>query len=104
MMGEAPCAGLRWILQCMIEVAGGLQHMHLMGLVHGDLKCNNIVLQSTRSDPRGFHCKIADMGCSRLLPRAGEALCTGTYGAPTYAAPELLKDGLLTQASAYCKQ
>ena len=90
-------AALRWILRTLIDVAAALEHMHSMGLIHGDLKCNNILLQSTRSEARGFRCKVADMGCSRLLTAAREAIMTGTYGAPSYAAPEVLKEGSLTQ-------
>ena len=90
-------AALRWILRTLIDVAGALEHMHSMGLIHGDLKCNNILLQSTRSEARGFRCKVADMGCSRLLTAAREAIMTGTYGAPSYAAPEVLREGSLTQ-------
>lgn len=92
-------AALRWCLRTLIDIAGAMEHMHSMGLIHGDLKCNNILLQSTRAEARGFRCKVADMGCSRLLTAAREAIMTGTYGAPTYAAPEVLKEGSLTQVS-----
>ena len=94
---RTPTAALKWILRCLIDVAGALQHMHSLGMVHGDLKCNNILLQSSRSEARGFRCKIADMGCSRLLSTPRDAILTGTYGAQSYAAPELLKEGSLSQ-------
>ena len=90
-------AGLRWILRCLSEIAGAMEYMHSLGLVHGDLKCNNVLLQSTRSEARGFTCKLADMGCSRLLSAGRQELLTGTYGSPWYAAPELLEQGSLTQ-------
>ena len=97
LLQEDPAAALRWILRCLIDIAGALQHMHSLGLIHGDLKCNNILLQSSRSEARGFRCKLADMGCSRLLTASRDAILTGTYGAPCYAAPELLKEGSLSQ-------
>lgn len=93
-------AGLRYVLSCLREVAMGLEYLHTLGLVHGDLKGNNILLQSTRSNVRGFTCKIADLGCSRLLSleKAGLAEVTsGATGTTCYAAPELLRDGTLTQ-------
>ena len=90
-------AGLQWILSCLADIAGAMEYMHSIGLVHGDLKCNNVLLQSTHSDARGFTCKLSDMGCSRLLSNGREELLTGTYGSPWYAAPELLEEGSLTQ-------
>ena len=94
---DDPAAALRWILRCLIDIAGALQHMHSLGLIHGDLKCNNILLQSSRSEARGFRCKLADMGCSRLLTASRDAILTSTFGAPCYAAPEVLKEGCLSQ-------
>ena len=60
-------AGLHYVLSCLREVAMGLEYLHTLGLVHGDLKDNNVLLQSTRSNARGFTCKVADLGCCRLL-------------------------------------
>ncbi len=97
-----PEAGMRWILSCLLEIAMAMEYLHSLGLVHGDLKANNVLLQSTRSNARGFTCKVADLGCCRLLSTARtvrKELCTGTYGAPRYASPELLRDGSLTQVS-----
>lgn len=100
LLKEDSNAAMRWITSTLIDIAGGLQYLHNMGLIHGDLKCNNILLQSTRADARDFCCKITDVGCSRLLSASKEAILTGTYGVPTHAAPELLKEGRLTQVCA----
>lgn len=96
---EDPAAALRWIVRCLIDITGALQHMHSMDIIHGDLKCNNILLQSSRSEARGFRCKVADMGCSCLLSTQKDTLLTGTYGAQSYAAPELLKEGSLSKVN-----
>ena len=99
LLEEDRAAGLRWILRCLCEIVGAMVYMHTLDLTHGDLKCNNVLLQSTRSEARGFTCKISDMGCSRLLNTTRQELLTGTYGSPWYAAPELLRDGSLTKVS-----
>ena len=91
--------GLRWILRCLCEIVGGMIYMHNLDLTHGDLKCNNVLLQSTRSEARGFTCKISDMGCSRLTTATRQELLTGSHGSPWYAAPEVLRDGSLFKVS-----
>lgn len=93
-------AGLHYVISCLREIAMGLEYLHTLGLVHGDLKDNNVLLQSTRSNARGFTCKIADLGCSRLLSLGKmdvAGVTTQTTGTACYAAPELLRDGTLTQ-------
>ena len=39
----------------------------LLPQVHGDLKPANVLLKSARSDRRGFGCRLADFGLSRML-------------------------------------
>lgn len=90
-------AAVRWILRTLVDIAGGLEYMHCMGLVHGDIKCNNILLQSTNTEARGCRAIIADMGCARLLSATREAILEGTYGNPSYAAPEFLKESSMSQ-------
>jgi serine/threonine protein kinase len=90
-------AALRWILRTSIDVATGLEYMHGMGLIHGDLKCNNILLQSTSTEARGFRCCIADMGSARLLSTTREDILNGNFGNPSYAAPEFLRESSMTQ-------
>ena len=38
-----------------------------MGVVHGDLKAPNVLLKGSAKDARGFVCKLADFGLSRVL-------------------------------------
>ncbi len=93
-------AGLHYVLSCLRDIAMGAEYLHTLGLVHGDLKDSNVLLQSTRSNPRGFTCKVADLGCSRLLSLGqldAAEVTTQTKGTACYAAPELLRDGTLTQ-------
>lgn len=78
----------------------GVEYLHTLGPVHGDLKDNNVLLHSTRSNSRGFTCKVADLGCSRLLSLGkldAPEVTTQTKGTACFAASELLRDGTLTQ-------
>ncbi|KAM6501328.1 Protein kinase-like domain containing protein [Amanita muscaria] len=64
----------------LLEVAEGVQYIHSEGIVHGDIRGSNILLDSD------FHVKIADFGLTRHL----EATATkSTSFSPNFAAPEL---------------
>ncbi|MEQ8701684.1 MAG: bifunctional serine/threonine-protein kinase/formylglycine-generating enzyme family protein [Bauldia litoralis] len=59
-----------------------LAAVHEAGLVHGDLKPANIILQSDGGDPFG-HPVLIDFGSARQVGDAAHA-----HGSPGYAAPE----------------
>ncbi|GIL55796.1 hypothetical protein Vafri_11326 [Volvox africanus] len=80
----------RALVRTAAEIARALLHLHKSGVVHGDLKPGNILLQSHRRDRRGFLAKIGDFGLSHLLPIGEKSLDTSTWGTPSYMAPEAL--------------
>ncbi|GIL76702.1 hypothetical protein Vretimale_8827 [Volvox reticuliferus] len=80
----------RALVRTAAEIARALLHLHKSGVVHGDLKPGNILLQSHRGDRRGFLAKIGDFGLSHLLPVGEKSLDTSTWGTPSYMAPEAL--------------
>ncbi|GLI60809.1 hypothetical protein VaNZ11_002915 [Volvox africanus] len=78
----------RTLLRTAGEIARGMMHMHDSGIVHGDLKPANILLNSSNEDRRGFSAKLADFGLSHVLPDAVTSLATNTWGSIAYMAPE----------------
>jgi len=68
------------------KVARAVAHMHQRGVIHGDLKPGNILLQSPASlDPL----KVADFGLARLVSDPDSA--ARLAGTPCYLAPELAR-------------
>ena len=71
------------IIDVAAELADAVAHLHHCGLVHGDLKPQNVLVD------RDARPKLIDLGLSRTsAPTEGDGTFQGTYG---YAAPELLK-------------
>ncbi len=71
-------------LQITREVADALGHAHGRGVIHRDIKPDNIMLS-------GGHARVADFGIARAADVAGreKLTLTGlTLGTPTYMSPE----------------
>eukprot|EP00929_Paragymnodinium_shiwhaense_P007847 TRINITY_DN111760_c0_g1_i1.p1 TRINITY_DN111760_c0_g1~~TRINITY_DN111760_c0_g1_i1.p1 ORF type:complete len:512 (-),score=57.49 TRINITY_DN111760_c0_g1_i1:17-1552(-) len=87
----------RKIVELLLDICAGLQHLHAEGFLHRDLKPGNILLQTCEpSDSSGrlFRALLSDFGTAELVteatrgPRAtGEA--RGYTGTEAYTAPEL---------------
>ncbi len=73
-----------WSVRILREVADALSYAHHRGLIHRDIKPDNILLS-------GQHALIADFGIARAMHDAAGATLTGTgmaLGTPAYMAPE----------------
>ena len=70
-------------LLCLMDIAAGMEHLHSMGVLHGDLKGANVLLKSSMAsnyDPRGYVCKLADFGLSRVMEHNCTHVSTATFG------------------------
>ncbi len=75
-------------LQIACEVASALDHAHRQGIVHRDVKPENIMVSAT-----GGHAMVADFGIARAVSAAGTPGITRTgfvVGTPGYMPPEQL--------------
>lgn len=89
---------LQQIVDAALDVAQAMQHLHAVGVIHGDLKSQNVLLQASDSDKRGYVCKVGDFGFSRLAINSTH-IQTFTCGSVRAMPPEVLKDGFLTPAA-----
>lgn len=69
----------------------GLSYLHSYGIVHRDLKCANILVDSEGN------VKLSDFGASKLICKVDESqnksylICKSLKGSPYWMAPEILK-------------
>lgn len=69
----------------LLEAALGLEYLHQRGIVHGDLKCNNILVGSDGKT------KLTDFGLSSIVQKRESTLGTqAVVGAWRWKAPECL--------------
>lgn len=86
--GELSTADL---LRFATEITAAVAHAHSHGLVHGDLKADNVVLPFG-----GRSVKLIDFGLSSAIERFTEG---EVWGTPAYMAPELFEGAERTEAS-----
>ena len=81
-------------LDLVSQVAEGLAYAHAQGMVHRDIKPDNLLLRSLRApagapDARQYTVKISDFGLARMVETAGDLTVTGVVvGTPAYMSPE----------------
>jgi serine/threonine-protein kinase len=75
------------ILGLVVQIAGALDYAHAQGVVHQDIKPENIMLSDGWQ-----HAKVSDFGIAeRRDPRSGGAPRREIGGTPAYMAPEHLR-------------
>jgi serine/threonine protein kinase len=75
---------LNLVLKLALDIAHGMQYLHSQGILHRDLKSENLLLGEDMS------VKVADFGISCLESQCGSSKgFTGTY---RWMAPEMIKE------------
>ena len=89
--GPAPAAEARDIA---LQLCAGLAQAHRQGVIHGDLKCSNIML--ARAPQGGLRVVITDFGLAKMAESDGSTVTSTRGGTLDYMAPELLLGGRAT--------
>ncbi len=78
-------------LNIVRDVALGLGHGHLSGVIHRDVKPANLLLLAESKGDKGFTTKVTDFGLAREQEHKGDGELTqegAILGTPAYMAPE----------------
>ncbi len=82
-ISDSESRSLEKTLNIIREIASGLDYAHQQGIIHRDIKPDNILL-----DPEG-HPHIADFGCARSIEDDTNLTIDGSIlGTPMYMSPE----------------
>jgi len=78
------------VIDIMIQALAGIEEAHLAGVVHADLKADNIILDQRRAGVDTV--KIVDFGIARLVTGVRETIGEdrSISGTPEYMAPEVI--------------
>jgi len=80
----------------LLQLASALQYLHESGIVHGDLKRENVLLQPDAQRPGEFLIKLTDFGVSHQLRGAQAYEASAVFGDVVYMAPETFHDRLIS--------
>jgi len=89
--------GVRRTCEVLAQIADALHHIHTNGIIHGDVKAENILLVTEATNARR-RCiaRLLDFGLAR---RGGDACDSQLNGTPQYMAPERVIGGKASVSS-----
>ncbi len=98
--GALTCGEVLSIARCIAE---GLDHAHMRGMVHRDVKPANILLRDASFDPLRFatesYAVLTDFGVVKMMEGVQFTTTGTTLGTPDYMSPEQAQGKEVTQAS-----
>jgi len=84
------------ILDILREVMLALSFLHDNGIVHADLKLDNVLLQPSGACEKGFVCKVGDFGVSHALLGRDYYYSSSMSGEVRILAPEVLRENKIS--------
>jgi len=87
LVNENPLAVDR-VVEIITQALAGIEEAHLAGVVHADLKADNILLDQRRAGADVV--KIVDFGIARLITAVRDPDDRSISGTPEYMAPEVI--------------
>ena len=97
LVNESPL-GVERVLDLVAQSLAGIEEAHLAGVVHADLKADNIIVDQRRAGIDQV--KIVDFGIARLVTGVRDAAEDRSIsGTPEYMAPEVISGAQPTFAS-----
>jgi serine/threonine-protein kinase len=99
-MLESPVLTDTLIADIITQILSGLEDAHDAGVVHADLKADNILIEHRRDD--WYLVKVVDFGIARLIGSPDEENERTICGTPEYMAPEVIRGADPTFASTSC--
>ncbi|KAJ5908339.1 hypothetical protein N7495_001021 [Penicillium taxi] len=81
--------------QLALGIANGLEVLHNLKIVHGDVKPENILIFASQIKSVPFQAKLSDFGVCLDLEKPEESFTLGDYrGTPAWIAPEVVRGGI----------
>lgn len=92
-------------MRLFLAIVQGVEYLHARGIIHGDLKPDNVLVDGDLRDPSTWIPKVTDFGTVALI--AHPVMLSGrpaVVATPRYASPEHLDgvDALRTASDIYC--
>ncbi|MEO1591190.1 MAG: serine/threonine-protein kinase [Cyanobacteria bacterium J06632_22] len=84
LMNSTPKPDMLPVLSLSMQMVGGLANAHEQGIIHCDIKPENILLQYRQGQPIA---KISDFGIAKVAQNL-KTVSSGQTGSPAYMAPE----------------
>jgi serine/threonine-protein kinase len=88
-----------------VELAAALEHAHAKGVVHRDVKAENVLFGRAEAPPSGGGAagraaiKLTDFGIAKMLDQQGVTATGQVLGSPAYMAPEQIEGGTVDERS-----